>query len=118
VAIFGFGQNENGDVSIDLPRAGFLRTLGLVSGMIAAEMDDGFGLRGDSGGPLVFENALLGVFSGFSEEPPVNLFVNLRDPANLAFLREVAGDIAVKSAPEHSIRIDLEASARPYSDTK
>jgi hypothetical protein len=75
--------------------------------MIAAEIDDGFGLPGDSGGPLVFENALLGVFSGYRVSPPINFFVNLRDPVNLAFLKEAAGGIAVKSESRYATEVNL-----------
>jgi hypothetical protein len=102
-AIFGFGRDENGNVSVEFPRAGFLELIGTLNGMITATVDTSFGLPGDSGGPLVYDNAILGVFSGYRISPPLNFFANPRLPGNLDFLRKVASDTAVKNAESVAI---------------
>jgi hypothetical protein len=90
VVISGYGANGDEELDPSNPKAAYLYYKGEESGLIVAEEDTGLGRPGDSGGPLVYNGALLGIFSGYLENDPINFFSSVRNPSNLALIRASA----------------------------
>lgn len=100
LSISGYGVDETGAINFNNLKAAFVTYLGVDSGLLVTEYDTGFALPGDSGGPLIKDNAILGVFSGYTLEPQQNYFAYLLEASNARLIEQTTPDLTTASLGE------------------
>ena len=118
LTIFGFGRDENNQISYNLPKAAYVTFNEVSEGHIITYAIDGYGKGGDSGGPLVYKNAIVGVLTGESiSYPGYNFFANVRDELNYSFIMSLASDVATKSTIQYdAVQDGLATEWHPSSE--
>ncbi len=103
LTIFGFGKDENDNISTDYPKAAYVTFAGMTDNMLTAIGLSGFARGGDSGGPIVYNKSLLGVLSGGNDELQTNFYASIRESSNYNFIMAIAPDVATKSEIKEAI---------------
>ena len=115
LSISGYGVDETGAINFNNPKAAFVTYLGVDRGLFVTEYNTGFALPGDSGGPLINDNAILGVFSGYTLEPQQNYFAYLLEASNAQLLEQTTPDLTTASLGEVKKSSAIAIEWRPAS---
>lgn len=111
---FGFGRDENNQISYNLPKAANVIFNEVSEDHIITYAYDGYTKGGDSGGPLVHKGAIVGVTTGMiTLFPEFNFFANVRNQANYSFIMSLASDVATKSSIKRSVDDGLAVKWEP-----